>query len=202
VIQCLGNNSFYVGSSNNMKRRLFKEHLPAIRRNKHFNAQMQRAWRKYGEDSFLFIPVAHCDSGTEAEYLILEQLMLDTMKTSDLRTMNSSAVVTSPMAGRSHTAETKAKITARATGVRCSPETRAKMSASRKGVQFSPEHRAALSAFQRGMPKSPEHRAALSVAHSGVARQPLSLEHRTKLAIAAVAQHTRKRAALALSKEQ
>jgi group I intron endonuclease len=44
-------NKAYVGSSNNIKRRL-KEHLGGLRHNKHHCIYLQNAWNKYGADQF------------------------------------------------------------------------------------------------------------------------------------------------------
>jgi group I intron endonuclease len=67
------NNHFYIGSSSNVEWR-FYIHKRLLRKGEHFNVHLQRAWNKYGEDSFLFsvlksIPKSNC--------LAEEQKMLD-----------------------------------------------------------------------------------------------------------------------------
>lgn len=53
------NNKFYIGSSKNLEKR-WKIHLSNLKRNKHVNCILQRAWNKYGEDSFIFQIVEDC----------------------------------------------------------------------------------------------------------------------------------------------
>tara|TARA_R110000868_G_C10688432_1_gene748089 strand:- start:38 stop:742 length:705 start_codon:yes stop_codon:yes gene_type:complete len=50
------NNKFYVGSSVDLRKRKSK-HFSELRHNKHNNKHLQRAWNKYGEDSFIFVIV-------------------------------------------------------------------------------------------------------------------------------------------------
>jgi len=45
------NGKVYYGSTNNFKTR-FKNHLNELRKNRHKNAHLQRAWNKYGEKNF------------------------------------------------------------------------------------------------------------------------------------------------------
>jgi group I intron endonuclease len=46
------NSKFYIGSSNNIKRRWKEGHLNKLKKNKHDNQHLQNAWNKYGEDNF------------------------------------------------------------------------------------------------------------------------------------------------------
>jgi len=47
------NEKVYIGSSLNIDER-FKKHKQTLRRNKHHNIHLQRAWNKYGESNFIF----------------------------------------------------------------------------------------------------------------------------------------------------
>ncbi len=47
------NGKFYIGSSTNCRRR-FNQHKSALRKGKHDNIYLQRAWAKYSEESFIF----------------------------------------------------------------------------------------------------------------------------------------------------
>jgi len=47
------NNKFYIGSSNNINRRL-KEHIRLLNKNKHNNLRLQKAWNEYGKKNFKF----------------------------------------------------------------------------------------------------------------------------------------------------
>lgn len=70
------NNKFYIGSTNNLKRRK-KEHFSLLKKNKNHCKILQRAYNKYGEDAFIFEVLAYCPK----EYLFkLEQWFVDTLK--------------------------------------------------------------------------------------------------------------------------
>lgn len=53
------NEKLYVGSSSNVKYRLWV-HRHELRKNKHQNVYLQNAWNKYGEDSFRFEILFYC----------------------------------------------------------------------------------------------------------------------------------------------
>jgi len=48
------NNKFYIGSTNNIKKR-WNNHRCNLRNNRHENNYLQQAWNKYGEESFEFL---------------------------------------------------------------------------------------------------------------------------------------------------
>ena len=50
----------YIGSSNNIRKRLWK-HRSLLRHNKHENPHLQNAWNKYGEDNFVYSILEECD---------------------------------------------------------------------------------------------------------------------------------------------
>jgi len=52
-ITCLKNNKFYIGSTIDINIRL-NGHTRLLRKNKHFNPYLQRAWNKYGEQNFKY----------------------------------------------------------------------------------------------------------------------------------------------------
>jgi len=69
----------YIGSASNFISR-WNGHLHDLRKNKHGNIHLQRAWNKYGEESFEFYMVDVC----EKESLIkLEQNYINLFKCSD-----------------------------------------------------------------------------------------------------------------------
>ena len=55
----LENGKIYVGQSIDIIRR-FKAHLNSLRKNKHYNIYLQRAFNKYGEKSFEFNVLEYC----------------------------------------------------------------------------------------------------------------------------------------------
>jgi group I intron endonuclease len=50
------NGKFYIGSTENLRRRISR-HLLLLRKGTHHSRYLQNAWNKYGEDNFEFIPV-------------------------------------------------------------------------------------------------------------------------------------------------
>ena len=66
-------NKFYIGSSNNIKRR-WDEHIRELNRNVHHNSYLQNAWNKYGEENFVFEIIELCNNDTQIER---EQYWLD-----------------------------------------------------------------------------------------------------------------------------
>lgn len=54
------NNKVYIGSSTNVKNRLYK-HLWLLKKNKHDNTHLQNSFNEYGEDYFDFSLVEYCD---------------------------------------------------------------------------------------------------------------------------------------------
>jgi len=69
------NNKCYYGSSKNVEKR-WRDHKNQLNRNSHINSKLQRAWNKYGENSFIFEIVEECEKTKlfeiEQKYLNLE----------------------------------------------------------------------------------------------------------------------------------
>lgn len=74
-IICTKNSRYYIGSAKNIKRR-WNRHLNDLKNNKHVNIHMQRAYNKYGKDSFNIEILEYCN---ECDILIREQFYLDKM---------------------------------------------------------------------------------------------------------------------------
>lgn len=72
-IYCEENDKTYIGSSNNIDKRL-KEHLNNLKKNQHKNPNLQRAFNKYGLGTFTFSVVAICPL---EERFNLEQYYID-----------------------------------------------------------------------------------------------------------------------------
>lgn len=73
-IMNIKNGKYYVGSSIDIEKR-FGRHMRELVANEHHNIYLQRAWNKYGENSFEFSIIKECCSEGEARKL--EQSYLD-----------------------------------------------------------------------------------------------------------------------------
>lgn len=65
-IENIINGKKYIGLSRNIEQR-WNEHRSKLRRGKHINIYLQRAWNKYGEDAFRFYIVEICDANILSE---------------------------------------------------------------------------------------------------------------------------------------
>ena len=119
----------YIGSSQNVRKR-WNSHRHQLRKGLHENARLQRAWVKYGADSFRFDLLE--ETGL-ADLLAVEQYWIDAMPCH----VSAGGYNISPTA-------------ANCTGVKHSDETKAKLSAMRKGVPKSAEHSRLIGESQRG----------------------------------------------------
>lgn len=73
IIKNIVNGKYYVGSSININNRI-KTHKKRLNNKSHHSIKLQRAWNKYGADSFIFEPIQYC----EKENLITnEQYWID-----------------------------------------------------------------------------------------------------------------------------
>ncbi len=80
IITCVVSGKIYVGSSNNCRRR-WNEHKKLLREDRHHSSHLQRAWNKYGSDSFLFKMVEEIID--ESTLLPREQCWIDSTKSYD-----------------------------------------------------------------------------------------------------------------------
>jgi group I intron endonuclease len=72
----LKNNKWYIGSSKNIRLRLW-DHRSTLRHNNHDNPHLQNAWNKYGEEYFDYYIIERCDEQITLER---EQYYLDLCK--------------------------------------------------------------------------------------------------------------------------
>lgn len=72
----LTSKDIYIGSSVDVFRR-FKTHKQKLKNNNHHSIVLQRAWNKYGKDSFQFQIIEYC---TKDDLIIREQYYLDKLK--------------------------------------------------------------------------------------------------------------------------
>lgn len=158
----------YIGSSTELTRRL-QQHRSDLRCNRHFNAHLQNAWNKYGENSFVMEIILLCNKGDTIKY---EQILLDRTHNE----YNFAKDATAPMLGKRHTKEALAKISNASKNI--SDETRAKISAAGLGRKHTEESKRKISASKIGHGVSKETR--IKISRSKVGKR-LSKEHRQKL---------------------
>lgn len=80
------NGKLYIGSTGSkggFKKR-WSYHLTDLRQNKHHSRHLQRAWNKYGEESFVFEILETIEDFTKETLLIREQHYLDLYKSYDV----------------------------------------------------------------------------------------------------------------------
>jgi len=107
TITNITNGKYYVGSSNNIKRR-WRHHKDTLRRGAHPNKYLQRAFNKYGENNFLFEVIDLTE-----EYILKEQEMLDQNFEA---TYNIAIVAGAPMTGKKHTEKVKKLLSKKLSG--------------------------------------------------------------------------------------
>ncbi len=194
AIQNLVNGKVYIGQAVNIKRRK-NGHYGSLRRGKHANKHLQRAWNKYGESAFEFKVLTRCDGEDlnhfedKAFNIYRGAIGWDMMYNNAEKAGSCLGVKPSP--------ETRAKMSAAGKGKIISSETRAKMSAAAKGKNKGKKHsletRTKMSAASKGKKKSPEHRAKIAASNKGKNKgRKLSPEHRAKLSAAGKGNNSRK----------
>jgi group I intron endonuclease len=137
------NGKMYVGQAVNLKSRK-AHHFNDLKRNKHRNIHLQRAYNKYGKDNFIFKVILYCEPFELTRY---EQAIVDI--TSNIYNIRKLCVISS-------------------LGINPSEETKRKTSESNKGKYFGTEEsRRKLSEAQKGKVMSEESRRKNSEAHKG-----------------------------------
>lgn len=149
-ITCTITGKFYIGSSTNLQERLYN-HLNQLHRNDHRNDHLQRAWNKYGEESFIFEVI---ELVLPAFLLEREQYWLDTLKPFGERGFNLAKSAQSPYLGMKHSAESIKKISATHMGHSVSQETRNRLRSFRLGKKHNPQTIAKMKETRKGRPIS------------------------------------------------
>ena len=153
----------YIGSSVNLKSR-FLGHRNKLENSKHENSHLQRAWDKYGSESFEFKALFFCEKGqlVEQEGILLKAAV------GSPDCYNISLDPCAAMRGRKHLPESIAKMVAIRTGTKRSAETKARMSASGKARNWkpTPEHLEKTRLANIGRKPSAETRAKMSQNHA------------------------------------
>lgn len=162
----------YIGSSINIHKR-WKQHISALKHNKHKNFLLQRIYNKGGNDSLNFYIIEECNK----ENLIKrEQYYIDTYKPyCNLADANGRHL---------HTEETKQKMRGRIVSL----ETRIKLSKSHKGIPSKLKGvktgRVPKSAFKKGNIPWNTGKAGTGICKAWNKNKRLSEEHKRKLSIA------------------
>ena len=150
------NGKMYVGQAIEIEGSRWKRHRSELRGNYHVNEHLQRAWNKYGEESFEFSILLECEEkqlNTYEEYYIFELMTYDPRIGYNKNYGGDSG---------KHTEETKRKIRESCKGINCgennymygktgekcpnygkhhTKETKKKMSEAKKGKNLSDEHK-------------------------------------------------------------
>ncbi len=152
----------YIGSAVNLKQRSFN-HESYLRRGKHKNAQLQRAYKKYGAESFVFEVLFYCPA---YDLLKQEQVLLDS------KPEYNHCLIAGSRRGTRQSEEAKAKVARAMRGRKVSPDTLAKTAATRAANphKHSDAMKARMSTLKKGVPLTPKHVANRAKAQTGLKR--------------------------------
>jgi len=185
------NNTFYIGSSLNIKNRIYN-HYYSLNINKHKNKHLQNAWNKYGENCFTWLILEFTSKDNLIER---EQYWIDNFN-KYLRIYNIQLIADSPI-GRKMSEEQKEKLRIFRSGKKHTEESKKKMSVMRSGeknVMYGKHHteesKKKISIIQKiknigsgnpfyGKKHSEETKEKISKSNKG--RSKLSLEDREKI---------------------
>jgi group I intron endonuclease len=145
----------YIGSSKNLKERR-EEHFSYLRKNKHDNDHLQKAFNKYGEQAFKWEILKYCKEDQRIEK---EQFYIN-----KYNTFNRDCGYNIRKPDLTVMAE----------------ETKQKISITKTGTKLSEEHKVNISKGLTGKTLSESHRRKISIANKGVSRN-LTKEQRKKL---------------------
>ena len=93
----------YIGESLDIYRRWHDEHIPQLRKNSHYNRELQNDFNKYGEENFSFEVLERYSEdnpiATKARILILESYYITAFKKSGIELYNSENTLTEIVLG-------------------------------------------------------------------------------------------------------
>ena len=171
MIQNKVNGKIYIGQAVDIEGDRWKTHRTCLKGRYHANKHLQRAWNKYGEESFEFSILLECEENqlnTYEQYCIFELMTYDS-RIGYNKTYGGGS-------GR-HTEETRKKISKNHVdfsgekhpmyGKHISDEHKKKISEANKGRTLSDKHRKRLSEVNKGKTLSDETKRKLSEANKG-----------------------------------
>ena len=168
------NDKFYIGSAVNLRKRKAR-HFSELRTGKHKNRHLLAAWRKYGEQSFVFVVVEEVEDRTQL--LIAENRWLKVHVGKDY-CYNIGTDATAPAMGLSGELSPT-------WGYKHTDTAREQIGVHSRGRAHTPESRAKIRQYLIGRPKSAETRAKISVTLSGAGNpnygKPRSDEFKAKV---------------------
>jgi hypothetical protein len=156
---------FYVGQAVNLDQRR-RQHFNTLARGRHRNIRLQRAYDKYGPESFYFEVLIVCAKNMDI-LLLYEQSVVDFLGTSSIYNLLTKCV--GSWLGATHSVQSRIKIGMQSKARTHSPETKAIISAASRaipaerrvtwkhGQKHTQETRSKLSKVLKGKPKSKEH---------------------------------------------
>lgn len=174
VIRCSGNGGLYVGSASLGIKRRWSIHKSDLRKGNHHNDRMQRAWNKYGEDTFSLTVAEVC---LPQHCVAQEQVYIDYYRQQVGDRMFNLHPVAGSARGHKRTPEQRARQSEIAYNI--SPEVREKMRLGRKGKKLSEEAKARIKKLRAEKNiYTPEVRQRMSEAGKRRKHSPESVEKR------------------------
>lgn len=163
----------YVGSTNNFSMR-WKRHICDLNKQIHTGTKLQRAWDKYGQDSFEFCVIEYVNN--TAILMEREQHWLDTLKSVELgyntlptagssrgHKLSEAHKAAFLFKGKTHSEESKRKMSIAAQNRVVSEETKLKQSLAKLGKPMSEAAKEKLRVGALGRVCSEEHKQAMSL---------------------------------------
>lgn len=139
VIRCSGNDGLYVGSASLGVKRRWHIHKSDLKKGKHHNSRMQRAWDKYGAETFT---VAVAEVCLPQHCVAQEQVYMDYYRQQVGERMFNLHPVAGNARGSKRTPEQRARLSEIAYNI--PPEQREKMRLALKGQKRSEEVKARM----------------------------------------------------------
>lgn len=163
----------YVGLALDVSTRL-RKHREYLKRGNHANIRLQRAWNKYGENSFRFELL---EEWVETMLFCMEHYWATLLNTHD-ENYGYNIKPTNPYGYSRLSEETKKKISISNKGKKRSTEAKEKTAAAHKGSKRTEDTKRKISEKQKGKVISQETREKLRKAHTGRKQGPEVVKRR------------------------